>query len=55
MILVSFVFYAPVVFLVHSIPPIGMLMIPKTLAYLVIAVIGLKHFYMSTKVSVEST
>ena len=51
MILVSFVFYAPVVFLVHSIPPIGMLMIPKTLAYLVIAVIGLKHFYMSTKVT----
>lgn len=36
-ILVSFAFYAPVILFVQEIPAIGMLMIPKTLAYLAIA------------------
>jgi len=45
MILVSFACYAPVVFLQHKVPLIGMLMIPKTIAYLVIAFIGLNKFY----------
>jgi len=45
MILVSFVCYIPVVALVHSVPSIGMLMIPKTLAYLAIAVIGFKSLF----------
>jgi len=40
MILVSFACYAPVIFLQQSIPQIGMLMIPKTVAYLVIAFLG---------------
>ena len=37
MVLVSFVCYAPVIFLQQKVPNIGMLMIPKTMAYLVIA------------------
>jgi hypothetical protein len=45
MILVSFVCYAPVVFLQYRVPLIGMLMIPKTIAYLVIAFIGYRKFY----------
>jgi len=37
LILISFVFYFPVILFVRDIPLIGMLMIPKTLAYVVMA------------------
>ena len=45
MILVSFICYAPVIFFHTRIPLIGMLMIPKTIAYLVIAFLGFFKFY----------
>ncbi|MEI6126377.1 MAG: hypothetical protein WCQ99_07470 [Pseudomonadota bacterium] len=45
LILVSFACYAPVIFLQKQIKFIGMLMIPKTIAYLVIAFLGLFKFY----------
>lgn len=37
MILLSYAFYAPVILFVQTLPAIGMLMIPKTLAYVAIA------------------
>lgn len=37
LILVSFAFYAPVILFVQRLPAIGMLMVPKTLAYLAMA------------------
>jgi hypothetical protein len=37
MILASYAFYAPVILFVQEVPAIGMLMIPKTLAYVAIA------------------
>ena len=40
MILVSYACYAPVIFFVQQNPLIGMLMIPKTLAYVAIAFIA---------------
>lgn len=40
MILVSYAFYAPVILFVQAVPAVGMLMIPKTLAYLVMAFVG---------------
>ena len=45
LILVSFVCYAPVIFLRDRVPLISMLMIPKTIAYLVIALIALKSLF----------
>ena len=45
LILVSFACYAPVIFLWQHIPLIPMLMIPKTIAYLVIAVLALKILF----------
>ncbi len=53
MILISFVCYAPVVFLIVKYPLIGMLMIPKTLAYLGIAFIGFKALYMPKDTAVN--
>ena len=46
-ILVSFAMYAPVILFVQQIPLVGMLMIPKTLAYLAIALIAYNAFYRS--------
>ncbi len=37
MILVSYTFYLPVILFVQQVPAVGMLMIPKTMAYVVIA------------------
>jgi hypothetical protein len=45
MILVSYAFYTPVILFVQAVPAIGMLMIPKTLAYVAIAVIGYLNFF----------
>ena len=39
MIFISYFFYMPVIFFVHKVPMLGMLMIPKTMAYMAIAVI----------------
>ena len=49
MIFVSLVCYAPVVAFVQQYPMVGMLMIPKTMAYLVIAVIGLYSLFPNKK------
>jgi hypothetical protein len=45
LIFISFTCYAPVIFLWQHIPLIPMLMIPKTIAYLVIAVLALKSLF----------
>ena len=45
MILVSFAFYVPVILLVEAHPAVGMLMIPKTMAYVVIAWLGYREVF----------
>jgi len=45
MILVSYAFYTPVILFVQTMPLIGMLMIPKTLAYVAIAVLAYRHLF----------
>ena len=45
LILVSFACYAPVIILQQRMPLIAMLMIPKTIAYLAIAIIGLRALF----------
>lgn len=49
MILVSYAFYAPVILFVQQMPAVGMLMIPKTLAYMAIAWIGYKNFFPAAR------
>lgn len=44
LILLSFAFYIPVVLFADTIPVIGALMMPKTLAYLFIVISGFKYF-----------
>lgn len=44
-VLVSYAFYLPVILLVQRFPLVGMLMIPKTLAYLAAAWIGFKEYF----------
>lgn len=56
MILLSYAFYAPVILLVQQTPMIGMLMIPKTLAYVAIAFIAYGAlFRQSTPHPVQQT
>lgn len=43
-IIISFGFYLPVILFAHKYPIIGMLMIPKTVAYLYIVYVGYKHY-----------
>ncbi len=45
MIVLSYAFYLPVILFVQQIPIIGMLMIPKTLAYIAIAVIAYRALW----------
>lgn len=45
LILVSYAFYLPVILFVQLVPALGVLMIPKTLAYVAIAVIALKRLF----------
>ncbi len=45
MILISFACYMAVVLLVQQIPPIGLLMVPKTVAYLVMALLFYNSLY----------
>jgi hypothetical protein len=47
MIAASYAFYAPVILWVGQAPAIGMLMIPKTCAYVAIAIISYNAFYRS--------
>jgi hypothetical protein len=44
-ILVSYAMYTPVILFVQQVPLIGMLMIPKTMAYMAIAFIAYNAFY----------
>ncbi|HIE56763.1 MAG TPA: hypothetical protein EYP88_00835 [Anaerolineales bacterium] len=45
MIVISYAFYIPVILFVQKVPLLGMLMIPKTLAYLAAAAIGYKALF----------
>ena len=49
-IFISFGFYIPVILFIRSVPILGMLMIPKTLAYIALAVIG-RHELFSTRLA----
>lgn len=55
-IVVSYAFYIPVILFVQSVPAIGMLMIPKTLAYVAIALLAYQHFFQpaSTRLRPQS-
>ena len=44
LIFLSFLFYVPVVLWVDKVPALGLLMMPKTVAYVFIVVEGFKHF-----------
>jgi hypothetical protein len=44
-IVVSFAFYIPVILFAEQIPLLGMLMIPKTIAYLVIAIVAYRGLW----------
>lgn len=55
MILVSYGFYLPVVFFVQQVPMIGMLMIPKTLAYVAAGFIAYVNLFpAATKTSLQA-
>lgn len=45
MIFISYAFYIPVIFLARFIPLIGLLMIPKTVAYLIAAIIAYRGIF----------
>ena len=45
LILASFAFYMPVIFFIQRLPILGMLMIPKTLAYIAIAFISYCRYF----------
>jgi len=48
-IVASFGFYTPVILLAPKYPLLGMLMIPKTCAYLVVAIIAYKALWQPNK------
>jgi len=48
-ILVSYAMYIPVILFVQQIPMVGMLMIPKTMAYVAIAFIAYNSFYRNAE------
>ena len=54
MIALSFVFYAPVILWVQWVPLLGMLMIPKTCAYLGIAFIAYRALYARANQEAET-
>jgi hypothetical protein len=49
MVVVSYAFYTPVILFAQQVPAIGMLMIPKTIAYVAIAVIAYFGLWKSKK------
>lgn len=53
MILVSYAFYVPAVLFVERVPALGMLMIPKTMAYVVIAWLGFEKIFRAKKAAVS--
>ncbi len=53
MIAVSYAFYLPVILFAHRFPLIGMLMIPKTCAYLVVAWIAYKGLWQPSKAGLK--
>jgi hypothetical protein len=55
MILISYACYIPVIFLVQQVPIIGMLMIPKTIAYVAIAFLAYQNLYSTKPVPVTPT
>ncbi len=54
MILVSYALYTPVILFVQQVPPIGMLMIPKTMAYVAIGFIAYFTLYRTEPASQRS-
>jgi hypothetical protein len=54
MVLVSFGFYIPVILFVQRLPMLGMLMIPKTLAYVAVAWLAYQHFYVAPSVELAA-
>ena len=52
MIAASYAFYTPVILFVAEVPLLGMLMIPKTLAYIAIAVIAYRALYTRRAVKI---
>jgi hypothetical protein len=50
-IVVSYVCYLPVIFFVQRAPTIGMLMIPKTLAYIAIAWVAYRDLFSEKRPS----
>jgi hypothetical protein len=55
MILVSYAFYAPVILFVRTVPMLGMLMIPKTLAYVAIAWLAYTNLFSRFSRTVSET
>jgi len=55
MMALSYAFYIPVILFVQQIPLIGMLMIPKTCAYLAIAWIAYRGLWGHTHIELENT
>jgi hypothetical protein len=53
MIVLSYAFYTPVILFVQQVPLVGMLMIPKTLAYVAIAVIAYRSLYPVRQMSLQ--
>lgn len=45
-VICSFAFYIPVILFVQKVPMIGMLMIPKTIAYVLIAIVGYNQLFV---------
>lgn len=54
MILTSYAFYIPVIFLVQQYPLVGMLMIPKTMAYVAIAAIAYLSLFRGKDTAVSA-
>jgi hypothetical protein len=52
-ILISFAFYTPVILFVQQAPLLGMLMIPKTLAYVAIALLAYRGLYTPQAPSIQ--
>jgi hypothetical protein len=49
LIFLSYAFYTPVILLVQRIPAIGMLMIPKTVMYILMAVVGYRRMFVERR------
>ncbi len=49
MIFVSYLCYMPVIFFVQKVPLLGMLMMPKTLAYVAVAILAYRELFLPQK------